>query len=208
MSLKIAYFQPVILALDNVPPVEFSKMFSLVEDLHSHPELNDEGNPFLSIRGGQQIQVYPNDLNLDVSWLVKWIEDISQGYLELVKAQSGTQELEYVKPLCVSIWTIKQSAGQYQEQHTHPGGHLSGVVYVESPELAPNSNASDGQFQLRMPFSKDVSKFIMHDTWKYTPQAGTVTLFPSHLPHTVYPWKGNGHRTVIAFDVILQPKVK
>jgi hypothetical protein len=206
MSLRVAYFQPIVLAMDTVPPVEFSKIFSLTEELHAHPELNDQGNPFLSIRGGQQIQVYPNDLNLDVTWLVNWIELVSQGYIELVKQQSGAQECDHVKPKCVSIWTIKQKAGDYQEMHTHPGGHLSGVVYVDAPEFAPDSNASDGQFLLRLPATKDVSKFIMQDTWKYTPQAGTVTLFPSHLPHTVYPWKGNGCRTVLAFDVILQPK--
>jgi len=26
------------------------------------------------------------------------------------------------------------------------------------------------------------------------------------LPHTVYPWKGTGHRTVMAFDAVLVPK--
>jgi hypothetical protein len=57
-----------------------------------------------------------------------------------------------------------------------------------------------------MPFTKDVSKFIMTDTWKYNPTPGTMILFPSYLPHTVYPWKGTGHRTVMAFDAILVPK--
>jgi hypothetical protein len=46
----------------------------------------------------------------------------------------------------------------------------------------------------------------MNDVWKYTPTPGTVVVFPSHLPHTVYPWKGIGHRTVMAFDAILVPK--
>jgi hypothetical protein len=192
--------------MDTVPPVEFSRIFSLTEDLHAHPELNDQGNPFLSIRGGQQIQVYPNDLNLDVSWLTRWIELIGQGYLELVSQQSGAEELKYVTPKCVSIWTIKQSAGDYQEMHTHPGGHLSGVIYVDAPEPSLAGSASDGQFMLRLPFTKDISRFIMNDTWKYAPQAGTVTLFPSYLPHAVYPWRGEGSRTVVAFDIILEPK--
>jgi hypothetical protein len=206
MSLKVAYFQPIVLAIDTVPPIEFSKIYSLVENLHSHPELNDSNNPFISIRGGQQIQVHPNNINVDVAWLTYWIEQISQGYIELIIQQSGTEELKHVKPVCNSIWTIKQSQDQYQEMHTHPGGHLSGVVYVESPMLAADSNPSDGQFQLRLPFTKDISKFIMNDSWKYSPTVGTVTLFPSHLAHSVYPWKGTGHRTVLAFDVILQPK--
>lgn len=206
MSLKIAYFQPTVLAIDQVPPVEFSKIYSLAERLHTHPELNDSTNPFISIRGGQQIQVYPNQLNIDVSWLVKWLENVCQGYMEIVSQQSGTEDLKMCKPVVTSIWTIEQHAGQYQELHSHPGGNLSGNIYIKAPELDPNSPASDGQVAFRMPQTRDVSKFIMNDTWKYTPTPGTVIVFPSHLPHTVYPWQGVGTRTVMAFDAKLEPK--
>lgn len=206
MTLKVAYFQPSILAIDSVPPVQFSQIFSLAETLHSHPELNDSDNPFISIRGGQQIQVYPNQLNIEVSWLVKWLESICQGYMDLVTQQSGTEDLKMCKPVVTSVWTIRQFAGQYQEMHSHPGGNLSGNIYISAPELANDSKASDSQILFRLPHTKDVSKFIMNDTWKYSPTPGTVIVFPSHLPHTVYPWKGEGHRTVMAFDARLVPK--
>lgn len=206
MTLKVAYFQPTVLAIDNIPPVEFSKIYSLSQQLHGHPELNDSANPFISIRGGQQIQVYPNDLNLDVSWLITWLETIALGYMELVSQQSGTGDLRFCKPVVTSIWTIQQEAGQYQELHSHPGGNLSGNIYITAPELSEHSQPSDGQVVFRMSQTKDISKFIMNDTWRYTPTPGTVILFPSHLPHTVYPWSGIGTRTVMAFDIKLIPK--
>jgi hypothetical protein len=206
MTLKVAYFQPTILAIDNVPPVEFSKIYSLVENLHSRPDLNDSNNPLISIRGGQQIQAYPNQLNIDVTWLVTWLESICQGYMELVSQQSGTEDLKYCKPIVTSIWTIRQYEGDYQEMHSHPGGNLSGNIYISAPELKDKSAPSDSQILFRLPFTRDVSKFIMNDTWKYTPTPGTVIVFPSHLPHTVYPWQGTGHRTVMAFDARLVPK--
>lgn len=206
MTLKVAYFQPVTLAIDAVPPIEFSKIYSLAENLHSHPELNDSGNPLISIRGGQQIQVYPNQLGLDVTWLVNYIEKICQGYLELVTAQSGTEELKFCKVQVSSIWTIRQHEGDYQEMHSHPSGHLSGNIYISAPEMLDNRNPSDGQILFRLPQTKDVSKFIMNDTWKYDPTPGSVIVFPSHLPHTVYPWRGQGNRTVMAFDTVLVPK--
>jgi uncharacterized protein (TIGR02466 family) len=205
MTLKVAYFQPTILAIDNIPPVEFSKVYSLAENLHNHPELNDANNA-ISLRGGQQIQVYPNTLGLDVSWLVTWLETICQGYMELVSQQSGTEELKYCKPKIVSIWTIRQFEGDYQEMHSHPGGHLSGNMYISAPELAPNSNPSDSQILFRLPVTKDITKFTMNDTWKYNPTPGTIIVFPSHLPHTVYPWRGTGNRTVMAFDAVLEPR--
>jgi hypothetical protein len=206
MTLKVAYFQPVVLAIDEVPPVEFSKLYSLAEMLHSRPELNDSGNPLISIRGGQQIQIYPNDIELNVDWLVAWLETLAQGYMELVTAQSGAEELKFCRPKVVSVWTIKQKEGDYQEMHSHPGGHMSGNIYISAPEFSENKHPSDSKILFRLPQTKDITKFVMNDTWKYDPTPGTVILFPSHLPHTVYPWKGNGHRTVIAFDSILVPK--
>jgi hypothetical protein len=206
MSLKVAYFQPTVLAIDQVPPVEFSRIFSLAEELHGHPELNDSGNPFISIRGGQQIQVYPNQLNLNVDWLVKWIESICTGYMEIISQQSGTEDLKLCKPVVTSIWTIRQFQHQYQELHTHPGGNISGNVYVTAPDFAEDSNPSDGHITFRMPQTRDVTKFIMNDSWKYKPTPGTVVVFPSHLPHTVYPWRGDGHRTVMAFDARIVAK--
>lgn len=204
--MKVAYFQPTVIAVDNVPPVEFSKMFNLVENLHSQPELNDAGGPLISIRGGQQIQVYPNKLELDVSWLVKWIETACHGYMELIAQQSGTEDLRMCKPVVASIWTIRQGPGDYQEMHSHPVGNISGNIYISAPELQTDSNPSDGQVLFRLPQTRDVTRFMMNDTWKYTPEPGTIIVFPSHLPHTVYPWKGIGHRTVVAFDARLVPK--
>lgn len=206
MTLKVAYFQPVVIAMDNIPPVEFSQIYNLANQLHGHPELNDSKNPFISIRGGQQIQVYPNELNLDVSWLVKYLELACTGYMELVSQQSGTEDLRMCKPVVTSIWTIEQTEGQYQELHSHPGGNLSGNMYISAPELEPGSNPSDSMLAFSMPHTKDVSKFIMNDTWKYKPTPGTIVIFPSYLPHLVYPWKGNGTRTIMAFDAILRPK--
>jgi len=206
MTLKVAYFQPTILAIDNVPPVEFSKVYSLADSLHLRPELNDSGNPFISIRGGQQIQVYPNALDLNVDWLVKWLESVCQGYMELITQQSGTDELKYCKPVVTSIWTIRQYEGDYQEMHSHPSGNLSGNIYISAPDLHKDSKPSDSQILFRLPQTKDVSKFIMNDTWKYNPTPGTMVVFPSHLPHTVYPWRGTGNRTVMAFDAKLVPK--
>jgi hypothetical protein len=206
MTLKIAYFAPTILAIDDVPPQQFSMIFNLSNQLHSHAELNDANDDSLSIRGGQQIQVYPNELNLDVSWLVTWLESVCQGYMEVVSQQSGTDELKHCIPVVTSVWTIKQGPGDYQEMHSHPAGNISGNIYISAPEFDSASKPSDGKILFRLPNAKDVTRFIMNDTWKYAPVPGTVILFPSYLPHTVYPWKGNGHRTVMAFDAILRPR--
>jgi hypothetical protein len=207
MSLKIAYFQPTVICIDNIPPVEFSKIYTLVEALHSRPELNDSGNPLISIRGGQQIQIFPNDkLDIDVSWLLSYIKSICQGYLEIITQQAGVNDLKLCDIMINSVWTIRQTEGEYQEMHTHPAGNLSGNMYISAPELVENSQPSDSQILFRLPATRDINRFVMTDTWKYSPTPGTVLVFPSHIPHTVYPWRGQGTRTVLAFDARLIPK--
>jgi hypothetical protein len=206
MTLKVAYFQPVVMAMDDVAPAEFSKIYNLAEMLHQHPELNDSGNPSISIRGGQQIQVYPNEINYDATWLVNYLTSVCQGYIDLVISQSGGEELKYVRPEVISIWTIRQHAGDYQEMHTHPLGNLSGNIYISVPELKDMGRPSDCQINFRLPQTKDIGKFIMNDTWKFSPSAGSMIVFPSYLPHVVYPWHGEGHRTIMAFDARLVPK--
>ena len=90
--------------------------------------------------------------------------------------------------------------------HSHPGGNISGNIYISAPNLVENSNPSDSQLLFRLPVTRDVNRFVMTDTWKYTPEPGTFIVFPSHLPHTVHPWKGAGTRTVMAFDARIVPK--
>lgn len=205
MELKVAYFQPVIIAAGPVPPTEFVKIHNLVEVLHNRPELDDGEDPTLPIRGGQYINVYPGEDNSAIEWLIAFLEEMCQGYMDLIATQSVTQDLKYCKPKITKIWTIKQTEGDYQEMHNHPTAHLSGNIYVSGPDFDQGKKSSDGQILFRLPQSKDVTRFVMHDTWKYDSNPGSFVLFPSYIPHTVYPFKGNGTRTVLAFDCQLVP---
>jgi hypothetical protein len=128
--MKFAFFNPTVVAVDDVPAELYTNFKSQVDYAHHQSQFNDAGNSNISVRGGQQIQIYPNQLGMDVTWLVGWLETMCQGYMELITAQSGTEELKYCKPVIVSIWTIKQFEGDYQEMHTHPGGNISGNIGV------------------------------------------------------------------------------
>ena len=153
MTLKVAYFAPTVLAIDEVPAPLFSKVYSLVETLHQHQELNDAGDPTISVRGGQQIQVMPNALGLDVSWLVEYLQTICQGYMDLVTTQSGTEELTYCKPVVNSIWTIKQSQGDYQEMHSHAAGNISGNMYIYYERYLEVQPPTSNSYFISKPYS-------------------------------------------------------
>lgn len=203
--MKFAYINPIIVAMDDIPSGTFQSIKVLVDQAHQHTEHNDAGNPDISIRGGQQIQLLPNEFNLNIDVVKNYIEQQCQEYLERVMQINNRNELIQVKPMLVSAWTLKQGPGHYQVLHSHEA-HISGNLYIEFPDLAAGSAATDGCLEFKIPTVKTPGRFILTDSWRVTPEEGKMVIFPSYLPHTVYPWQGVGNRISLAWDAKLVDK--
>jgi len=203
--MKFAYFNPTVMAVDDVTAEQYSKLREIVNTAHEHSEHNDEGNPDISIRGGQQVQVVPNEFKLDTSFLSQYIEERCQAYIDNVIKTSGVGDLYGYKPVLISAWTIKQTSGDYQSLHNHEA-HISGNIYMDVPLLDEGSKSSDANIEFRLPVIRNPAHFVFTDQWRFKPEPLKMILFPSYIPHTVYPWKGQGSRTILAWDVKLIAK--
>lgn len=200
--MKFAYFNPTIFAVDDVPADIFTALKSLVDTAHNHTEFDDSKNPQISIRGGQQIQLVPNQFNLDTVLLENYVEKSCQEYIDNMMRNMNRNDLDIFKPKLISAWTIKQTAGHYQALHSHEA-HISGNIYIDVPDLDPLSLVSDANLEFRLPVVRNPAQFIFVDNWKFKPQPMKMVIFPSYVPHTVYPWNGQGTRTILAWDVKL-----
>ena len=203
--MKFAYFNPTVMAIADVPADVFSHLQGITHVAHTLQQHNDAGNPAISIRGGQQIQLIPNEFNLDITVLKNFVEAQCQGYIDTIMRQNGRTDLDSFQPILVSAWTIKQSSGDYQALHSHEA-HISGNIYIDVPELDDDANSSDANIEFRLPVIRNPANFIFVDQWRFKPQPMKMIVFPSYIPHTVYPWKGNGTRIILAWDVKLVPK--
>jgi hypothetical protein len=203
--MKFAYFNPTVMAVDDVTAEQYSKLREIVNTAHEHSEHHDEGNPDISIRGGQQVQVVPNEFKLDTSFLSQYIEERCQAYIDNIIKTSGVGDLYGYKPVLVSAWTIKQTSGDYQSLHNHEA-HISGNIYMDVPLLDESSKSSDANIEFRLPVIRNPAHFVFTDQWRFKPEPLKMILFPSYIPHTVYPWKGQGSRTILAWDVKLIAK--
>ena len=203
--MKFAYFNPTVMAVDDVTAEQYSKLREIVNTAHEHSEHNDEGNPDISIRGGQQVQVIPNEFKLDTSFLSQYIEERCQAYIDNIIKTSGVGDLYGYKPVLVSAWSIKQTSGDYQSLHNHEA-HISGNIYMDVPLLDESSKSSDANIEFRLPVIRNPAHFVFTDQWRFKPEPLKMILFPSYIPHTVYPWKGQGSRTILAWDVKLIAK--
>lgn len=203
--MKYAYFNPTIIAMEDVPSDLLSQYKQIVDTAHTHSQLNDAGADEISIRGGQQIQLLPNEMSLDISLLKSYIEDMCKEYIATVMQSAGIQEELPVKPVLVSAWTIRQQAGDYQALHSHEA-HISGNIYIDVPVLDDGSSNTDSCLEFRLPVVRNPARFVFTDHWRFKPESGKMVMFPSYLAHTVYPWRGKGYRTSLAWDVKLVDK--
>lgn len=203
--MKFAYFNPTVMAVDDVPSDVFTELQMNARLAHEHEEHDDAGNPNISIRGGQQVQLVPNEFGLDTSVLKTFIEARCREYIGNILKVSGKDELEGYDPVLVSAWTIKQNSGDYQALHNHEA-HISGNIYIDVPDLDPDSKPSDANIEFRLPVIRNPAHLIFTDQWRFKPEPMKMIVFPSYVSHTVYPWKGYGTRTILAWDVRLMPK--
>jgi len=200
--MKYAYFNPTVFAVEDVPPDIFVQFEGIVNQAHMHAELNDEGNPNISVRGGQQIQLLPNEIAFDISVLKTYVEKISDEYFSSILQVNGQNELNTYKSTLVSAWTIRQTESDYQALHSHEA-HISGNIYIDVPDSTEASKISDGSLEFKLPIIKNPGTFHFVDSWRFKPQIMKMVVFPSYVAHTVYPWKGQGTRTILAWDVKL-----
>jgi len=203
--MKFAYFNPTVMAVDDVPGETFFQLRSIVDRAHDNPAFNDEGDPNISIRGGQQIQLVPNELGLDTSIIKEYVETSCREYIANIMRTNGRNDLDPYDPVLISAWTIKQGQDDYQALHNHEA-HISGNIYIDVPDFDDDSKPSDGNIEFRLPVIRNPAHLIFTDQWRFKPQPAKMIIFPSYLPHTVYPWKGKGNRVILAWDVQLLQK--
>ena len=203
--MKFAYFNPTVMAVDDISSEVHIQLKHIVDLAHTKQEHNDEGNPNISIRGGQQVQLVPNEFGLDTDFLKSFVESRCKEYIDNVVRSQGISDLVGFEPTLISAWTIKQTQGDYQALHNHEA-HISGNIYIDVPDLDTDSKPSDSQIEFRFPVVRNPAHLIFTDQWRFQPQPLKMIIFPSHIPHTVYPWKGEGNRTILAWDVKLTSK--
>ena len=100
-----------------------------------------------------------------------------------------------------NAWININQAGNVNSKHTHPGGILSGSVYIKS---SPNSGAIrfmrpdlSPHYLSSVPVAPHFSQAIIHK-----PTRGKLVLFPSWIEHDVEPSTDDETRISISFNFI------
>jgi hypothetical protein len=103
----------------------------------------------------------------------------------------------------IDLWLNVQRAGDYNPAHAH-GGSFSGVLYLKVPPQI-RSDSFDGQLCLHGPEEWHIQSFRTGMAHYVLPRAGDYYMFPAWQPHSVAPFRGEGERWSIAFNVVAVP---
>jgi hypothetical protein len=145
------------------------------------------------IKKGQQV-FFEFPPNFDITALAN----------EYIKSTFDFPDNLYVR----EAWVVSQFAGDYNPVHSHESV-LSGIIYLKMPQQIKqgfntiNKNGSrclDGCIHFifdtyHRPSLKNFGPRAV------LPEVGDAYLFPSYILHTVYPFKGDGERRCIAFNM-------
>jgi uncharacterized protein (TIGR02466 family) len=110
----------------------------------------------------------------------------------------------------LTAWANVLRHGGYNQPHTHPHNHWSGVYFVEAGQPDPKWPRS-GKIEMLDPRER-VEMFKLPDdpyglTAEFAAEPGLLLVWPSWLLHWVNPFYGDGVRISIAFNARLdQPK--
>ena len=103
----------------------------------------------------------------------------------------------------VDLWLNCQRAGDYNPTHTH-GGSFSGVIFLKVPPQI-NGQCFDGQLCFHGPEDWHLQSFRTGMAHYVLPVPGEFYVFPAWQPHSVAPFRGDGDRWSIAFNVLAVP---
>jgi uncharacterized protein (TIGR02466 family) len=112
----------------------------------------------------------------------------------------------------INSWANVNRSGHGNEFHSHPGSFWSGSYYVDDGGIAVDPSLG-GEFEVQDPRGVAPAMYAPALTFAgrggpslgaaemLSPRAGMMVLFPSWLQHAVRPYRGNGLRISIAFNL-------
>jgi len=144
---------------------------------------------------GNMVQEYVHQCNLQQAPL-----DQHQ-HIETVK--------NHIQVTVNSMWIVEQQPGEYNPIHTHTNCDVSTVMYLKAPNFLPSEKTErDDDGTIYFIGSASPKTKLNTNSLKVKPTPGAFFIFPSHLQHTVYPYKTNDNfaRRSVSFNASFEYK--
>ena len=158
-----------------------------------------DGKATATVKGFQTL----NHINLFASPSEKMaqLESMILKELDAYYAKFQTESCSFIKkwPSRKDLrgWSVTLKQQGFQSLHIHPGGWLSGVIYLK---VVPPLKKDEGAIE----FSLNSLNYTHPDssTRLHQPSPGDIVFFPSSLHHRTIPFTTDTDRIIVAFDLM------
>jgi uncharacterized protein (TIGR02466 family) len=138
----------------------------------------------------------------DVPELAQLKDWINRAYGAVMCSELGTEGFH--SRYTITAWANVNQSGDYNRSHLHSNNHWSGVYYVDTGRLDP-AIMPNGAIEFIDPRPAanvfGLPELDIPTTWTIHPDAGIMMMFPSWMRHSVLPFRGDGPRISIAFNL-------
>ena len=126
---------------------------------------------------------------------------------ELFAMQSEIYKKEKLtmKPVLGNMWANINYPGCFNRPHLHPNALFSGVYWIKAPEKSGNLMIYEPRPGVHTIMPNRKKGKLPSELWReihYTPQAGTIVMFPAWLWHEVRPNESNDIRISVSFNFL------
>ena len=177
----------------------------LARYIYRHPTLMRDP-PGLSTNHGDRSLEILNCADAPVAALQRFIEESVADYVATALQASANPFAP--PPLAawhLTGWAVVLRSSGYQTPHFHAPAMVSGVYYVQVPEVVRSGQAGEAGFIKFGPPVDGMAAARAEDTpltAGVRPEEGMVVLFPAYFWHYTMPFDSQEDRICVAFDVI------
>ena len=197
-----------ILYETTLPPTILNTMINLSDEVVADPEKTNWGN---NLAGQVKDELIILPKMLESAGVLDFFGNMVREYVHQCSLQkSPPSEATYLESMkknidikILSMWIVEQQPGEYNPLHVHTNCDISSVMYLKVPEFLPSEKPvrnDDGTIYFLG--GSGVMNELKVSSLKSSPLPGAFFIFPSHMLHTVYPYKTNDNfaRRSISFN--------
>ena len=203
-----------ILFETTLPPMILEKMIEISDKVLADPKRTHWGDN-LAGQIKEEPLITPELLEKDN--LIAFFGNMVQEYVhQCILQQAPPDQSSYLKSIkkditidLNSIWIVEQQPGEYNPLHTHTNCDISAVMYLKVPEFLPSEKPErDDDGIIYFIGDCGVPNELKLSSIKSKPSPGAFFIFPSHMMHTVYPYKTNDNfaRRSVSFNASFEYK--
>ena len=198
----------------TLPPMVLEKMIGISDKVLADSTRTNWGNN-LAGQIKEEPLISPKILN--ETKLTDFFGNMVQEYIHQCNLQQAPpnqhQHQETVKNhiqvTIASMWIVEQQPGEYNPIHTHTNCDISSVMYLKTPNFLPSEKTErDDDGTIYFVGGSGAKGKLKTNSLKVKPTPGAFFIFPSHLMHTVYPYKTNDNfaRRSVSFNASFEYK--